>query len=34
MEVFIRYALSKPAVRMVTPQQTLQWLRDPVVLGE
>jgi len=34
MEVFIRYALSKPAVRLVTPQQTLQWLRDPVVLGE
>lgn len=34
MEAFILYALSKPEVRLVTPQQMLQWLRDPVALGQ
>jgi peptidoglycan/xylan/chitin deacetylase (PgdA/CDA1 family) len=34
MEAFIDYALSKPEVRLVTPQQVLAWLRSPVSLAE
>ena len=34
MEQFIDYALSKPQVRLVTPQRVLEWLRNPVALGE
>lgn len=32
MEGFIEYVLSKPEVRLVTPQQLVEWLRKPVKL--
>lgn len=33
MEAFIAYALEHPEVRIVTPLQLIEWLRDPVALA-
>lgn len=34
MEAFIDYVLSKPEVRLVTPQQLVEWLRQPMALAK
>ena len=33
MEAFVAYALSHPEVRIVTPQNLLEWMRNPVALA-